>query len=184
MTSAARGMKKSSKAPCPPPPPVCETPEFGAGALGWSGENGRGAFGPAGRFERPPEPELCSDERTLDRAIVRAELELVSAIAVALVRSLTRRNALRLLVERDAWVTTFDLGSCADCSRSCRETGPAFSGQPPAPASGVGAIGSCATTISTGPAATGVARSPVEANGEMVSSVAGDVGGDICGDVV
>jgi hypothetical protein len=143
-----------------------------------SGENGRGAFGPAGRCERPPDPELCPDERTLDRAIVRAELELVSASAVALVRSLTRRNALRLIVERDAWVTTFDLGSCADCSRSCKATGPAFSGQPAAPATGVGRIGSCATTISTGPAATVVTGSPVEANGEMVSPVGGDLGGD------
>ncbi len=179
MTRAASGTKKMSKAPCPPLPPVCDAPEFGAGALGGNGGNGRGAFGAAGRCDRPLDPELCWDEWTVDRATARAELELVSAVAVALVRSSTRRNALRLIVERDAWVTTFDLGSCADCSRSCWAAGPAFSGQPAAPASGVGGIGSCATTISTGPAATRVAGSPVDANGEMVSSVAGDSGGDV-----
>lgn len=179
MTRAASGTKKMSKAPCPPLPPVCDAPEFGAGALGGNGGNGRGAFGAAGRCDRPLDPELCWDEWTVDRATARAELELVSAVAVALVRSSTRRNALRLIVERDTWLTTFDLGSCADCSRSCWVTGPAFSGQPAAPASGVGGIGSCATTISTGPAATRVAGSPVDANGEMVSSVAGDSGGDV-----
>jgi hypothetical protein len=147
--------------------------------LGWSGGNGRGAFGPAGRCERPPEPELCSDERTLDRAIARAELELVSSVAVALVLSLTRRNALRLIVERDTCVTAFGLDFWADRSKSCWAKGPAFSGQPASPAPGVGGIGSCATTISNGPAATRVAGSPVDANGELVSSVGEDVGGDV-----
>jgi len=176
MTRAASGTKKMSKAPCPPLPPVCDAPEFGAGALGGNGGNGRGAFGAAGRCDRPLDPELCWDEWTVDRATARAELELVSAVAVALVRSSTRRNALRLIVERDAWVTTFDLGSCADCSRSCWATGPAFSGQPAAPASGVGGIGSGVTRSSIGPAPRAVGGSALDAWGAVVFSVGCDVG--------
>ena len=80
MTSAATGTKKMSKAPWPPPPPVSDAPEFGVGALGGNGGNGRGALGTAGRCERPPDPELRSDERTVDRTIVRAELELVCPV--------------------------------------------------------------------------------------------------------
>src|SRR5207247_11466678 len=64
MTRAATGMKKMSKAPCPPPPPVCDAPEFGAGALGGNGGKGRGALGTAGRCDRPLDPELCSAEWT------------------------------------------------------------------------------------------------------------------------
>ncbi len=156
MTRAASGTKKMSKAPCPPLPPVCDAPEFGAGALGGNGGKGRGALGTAGRCDRPLDPELCSDEWTVDRAIVRAELELVSAVAVALVRSSTRRNALRLTVERDARVTAFGLDFCADRSRSCWTTGPMFSGEPAPPASGTGGIGSVVTRSSMGPAPTAV----------------------------
>jgi hypothetical protein len=157
-----------SKAPCPPPPPVCDAPEFGTGALGGNGGNGRGAFGAAGRCDRPPDPELCSDERTVDRAIVRAELELVSAVAVALVRSSTRRNALRLIVERDARVTAFGFDFCADPSRSCWTTGPMLSGKPTPPTSGAGGIGSGVTRSSIGPAPTPVGESAVDAGGAVV----------------
>jgi hypothetical protein len=172
MTRAASGTKKMSKAPWPPLPPVCDAPEFGAGALGGNGGNGRGAFGAAGRCDRPLDPELCTDERTVDRAIVRAELELVSAVAVALVRSSTRRNALRLTVEREARVTAFGFDFCADPSRSCWTTGPMFSGKPAPPASGAGGMGPGVTRSSMGPAPTAVAGSAVDA---VVSSVGRDV---------
>ena len=174
MTRAASGTKKMSKAPCPPPPPVCDTPEFGAGALGGNGGNGRGAFGAAGRCDRPLDPELCSDERTVDRAIVRAELELVSAVAVALVRSSTRRNALRLTVERDARATAFDF--CADRARSCWATVPMFNGEPAPSASGAGGIGPGVTRSSMGPAPapTAVGGLAMDADG-TVSSVGWDV---------
>jgi hypothetical protein len=167
MTRAASGTKKMSKAPCPPPPPVCDAPEFGTGALGGNGGNGRGAFGAAGRCDRPLDPELCPDEWTVDRAIVRAELELDAADAVALVRSSTRRNALRLTVERDARVTAFGFDFCADCSRSCWTTGPMFSGEPAPSASAIGGIGSVVTSSSMGPAPTAVGGSAVDADGAV-----------------
>jgi hypothetical protein len=177
MTRAASGTKKMSKAPCPPPPPVCDAPEFGTGALGGNGGNGRGAFGAAGRCDRPLDPELCSDEWTLDRAIELAELELVSAVAVALVRSSTRRNALRLTVECDARVTAFGFDFCDDRSRSCWTTGPMFSGKPAPPANGTGGIGSGVTRRSSmGPAPTAVGGSPVDAGCAVVASVGRDVG--------
>ena len=175
MTRAASGTKKMSKAPCPPPPPVCEAPEFGAGALGGNGGNGSGAFGAAGRCDCPLDPELCWDEWTVDRATARAELELVSAVAVALVRSSTRRNALRLIVERDARVTAFGFDFCADRSRSWWAADPMFSGQPAPPASGAGGVGSGVTRSSMGPAPTAVGGTPMDADGAVVSSVGWDV---------
>jgi hypothetical protein len=59
--------------------------------LGGNGGNGRGTFGGAGRWERPPEVELRTDERTLDSATLRAELELLDhwALVLVLVRTST-----------------------------------------------------------------------------------------------
>jgi hypothetical protein len=141
--------------------------------LGGNGGNGRGALGAAGRCDRPLDPELCSDECTVDRAIVRAELD--SADAVALVRSSTRRNALRLTVEREARVWAFGFDLCAEYSRSCRTTGPMFSGEPAPPASGTGGMGSVVTRSSMGPAPTAVGGSAVDADRAVVSSVGWDV---------
>jgi len=59
--------------------------------LGGNGGNGRGAFGGAFLCEPPPEAERLTLERTVDRAMLVAELELVSLVAIALVRSSTRR---------------------------------------------------------------------------------------------
>ncbi len=161
-----------SKAPWPPPPPVDETPEFGgAGALGGNGGSGSGPFGAAGRCERPPEAELFTVERTADRATLCAELELVSSVAVALVLSSTRRNLLRLTIERDMRVTPF--GLCADRSRSCWATGPTGSGTAAttggAPGIGCGA----AARTTTGSVPTTVTGSLGDAGGGAASSAAG-----------
>jgi hypothetical protein len=102
MASAARGTKSKSNAPWPPAPPLGDAPEFGgAGAFGDNGGNGSGPFGSAGGCERPPEVELFTLERTVDRAVLCEELELVSSDAVALELSSARRNVLRLTIERD-----------------------------------------------------------------------------------
>lgn len=144
--------------------------------MGGNGGNGRGAFGAAGRCDRPLDPELCWDEWTVDRATARAELELVSAVAVALVRSSTRRNALRLTVERDALVTAFGFDFCADRSRSCSATSSMFSGEPTPPVSGTGGTGSVVTRSSMGPAPTAVGGATVDADGAVVFLVGCDVG--------
>ena len=93
MTNAARTIEKISKAPFPPPPPVDDAPELGgAGALGGNGGNGRGAFGAAGVRDRPLETELFTVERTLDREVALAKLELLEPVPVVLVRNSTRRD--------------------------------------------------------------------------------------------
>jgi len=113
--SAARGTKNKSNAPWPPAPPLGDTPEIGgAGAFGDNGGNGSGALGSAGGCE-PPESALFTLERTVDRAVVCEELELVSSVALAC--SSTRRDELPVTIERDVRVTAF--GFCADCSRWC-----------------------------------------------------------------
>ena len=91
-TSAPRTTEKISNAPWPPPPPADDTPVFsGAGEFGGNGGNGRGAFDGAFLCEPLPEAELFTVERTVDRAMLVAELELVSLVAFALVLSSTRR---------------------------------------------------------------------------------------------
>ena len=76
-----------SKAPWPPPPPVDDVPELGGvGAFGGNGGNGRGAFGAAGLGEPPPEAELFTVERTVDRDVARAKLELVTSVRPEIVR--------------------------------------------------------------------------------------------------
>jgi hypothetical protein len=90
--SAARTTENVSRAPWPPPPPVDDVPELGgAGALGGNGGNGRGAFGVAGLCESPPEAELFTVERTVDRDAARAKLELVTSVRLEIVRY-TRRD--------------------------------------------------------------------------------------------
>lgn len=94
MTNAARTTEKISKAPFPPPPPADDAPELGgAGALGGNGGNGRGAFGAAGVRDRPPETELLTVERTLERDVALAKLELVDPLV--LVWTSTRRDDVR-----------------------------------------------------------------------------------------
>src|SRR5262245_8808194 len=94
MTNAARTIEKISRAPLPPPPPVDDAPELGgAGALGGNGGNGRGAFGAAGVRDRPLETELCTVERTLDREVALAKLELVDPLV--LVWTSTRSDDVR-----------------------------------------------------------------------------------------
>jgi hypothetical protein len=89
---AARTTENVSKAPWPPPPPVDDVPELGgAGALGGNGGNGRGAFG-AGLWVPPPEAELFTVERTVDRVTARATLKLVTPVPVVLVWTSTRRD--------------------------------------------------------------------------------------------
>jgi len=68
-----------------------------------------------GRGERPPEADPFTVERTVDRATLFAELELVASIAVALVLSTAWREVLRLTTDRDVRTTAFAL--CADPSR-------------------------------------------------------------------
>jgi hypothetical protein len=93
MTNAARMAEKVSRAPFPPPPPVDDAPELGGtGALGGNGGNGRGAFGAVGARDRPLETELFTVERTLEREVALAKLEVVDPAAVVLVRSSTRRD--------------------------------------------------------------------------------------------
>ena len=175
MTSAATGTKNRSKAPWPPPLPVDDTPEFGgAGALGGNGGKGSGPFRSAGRCERPPEAELFTVERTVERATACAELELVSPVAVALVRTSTRRNVPRRTIERDVRTTAFGLGFCAERSRSCWTTGPASMGEPATPASGEG-IGSGAARSSIGPVPTAVGGPLIDVDDGVVSWAAGDV---------
>jgi hypothetical protein len=95
MRNAARTTEKMSKAPVPPPPPVDAAPELGGtGALGGNGGNGRGAFGAAGVRDRPLETELLTVERTLEREVALAKLELLEPVPVALVRTSTLRDDL------------------------------------------------------------------------------------------
>jgi hypothetical protein len=90
MAKAARTTEKTSRAPFPPPPPVDDAPELGgAGALGGNGGNGRGAFGAAGVRDRPPEAELFTVERTLERDSALTKLDPVAAVPVVLVPSST-----------------------------------------------------------------------------------------------
>jgi len=92
-TKAARKAEKVSKRPLPPPPPVDDTPELGgAGALGGNGGNERGAFGATGARDRPPDAELFTVERTLERDSALANVELVPAVRVVLVVRSTRSD--------------------------------------------------------------------------------------------
>jgi hypothetical protein len=68
-----------------------------------------------GRGERLPEADPFTVERTVDRAALFAELELVASIAVALVLSSTWREVLRLTTDRDVLTTAFAL--CTERSR-------------------------------------------------------------------
>jgi hypothetical protein len=88
--------------------------------------------------------------------MVCAELELVSS--VALVRSSTRRDELRLTIERDVRMTPF--GVRADRSRSCWATGPAPGKEPATSIGGASGIG-CGETArtSTGSALTTITGS-------------------------
>jgi hypothetical protein len=88
--------------------------------------------------------------------MVCAELELVSS--VALVRSSTRRDELRLTIECDVRVTAF--GPCTDRCRSCWATGPAPGKEPAKSIGGAGGIGSGETArTSTGSALTTITGS-------------------------
>ena len=149
-----------SKAPWPPLPPVWVAPEFGAGAFGGSGGNGSGTFRGAGRWERrPPEFELSTDERTLDCATLRAELELLDQPVLALART----SSLRTDPCRTTFVFIRTLFFCGRAARSrlCLVgrptpgspvtpegiTGSRLDGEPGCPVAIAG--------ISTGPTATG-----------------------------
>jgi hypothetical protein len=78
-----------------------------------------------------------------------AELELVSSVALA--RSSTRRDELRLTIEREVRMTLF--GLCADRSRSCWATGAAPGKKTATSICGAGGIGCDETArISTGSA--------------------------------
>jgi len=146
---------------------VDDAPELGgAGALGGNGGNGRGAFGAAGVRDRPPEAELFTVDRTLERTLERdsalAKLELVATVPLVLVLSSTRRDdVLR--------TTVFPLGGMTLFERTVRRSrslAAAFptrrNGSIPAGAStvgvgttiaGAGADGRAAV-ISTGPGST------------------------------
>jgi hypothetical protein len=177
MSSAATGTKNKSKAPWPPPPPVEDTPEFGgAGALGGNGGKGSGPLRSVGRCELPPEAELFTVDRTVERATACAELELVSPVAVAPVRTSTRRNVPWRTIERDARTAGFGLGFCAERSRSCWATGPASSGQPAAPLSGAGGIGPGAERSSIGPASAAGVAAVIDGDSEVVPLAGGDAG--------
>jgi hypothetical protein len=179
-TSTASATKKMSSAPWPPLPPVWVAPEFGAGAFGGSGGNGSGTFDGAGRWERPPpDVELSTDERTLDRATLRAELELLDQLALVLARTSRRRILACRTIVVFARIVVLCRG--ADASRSCR-TGLPSPGSPKVPdgntgrtIDGVGAWPVAIAGTSTGAAETGARTST--GSGAGGSETAGWLGG-------
>jgi hypothetical protein len=117
---------------------------------------------------------LFTLEWTVARAMVYAELELVSSAALA--RSSTRSDEVRLTIERDVRVTAF--GPCADRSRWCWAPGATPGKETTKSIGGAGGIG-CGETASTstGSAPTTATGSLGEPDGGAASSAAGAVAG-------
>ena len=145
--------------------------------MGGNGGNGSGALGAAGRCEFPPEVEFFTVELTVDRATTRAELELVTPVAVVLVRRSTRRDdVLRMTILRLAWPALCTRGPSR--SRSCREASPLRADGPASPKGVAASVGVETMTSSAGTDGAGGGKAAVISTAPALTVVGASAPGD------